>query len=87
MAVAFEEPESFKTKEECKLGALDVILQCDQYPDLYSVFAHMVRINHYPPRGDNKEVWDNIDLTGCCSISSRPWSRRTCIPNTTNSFS
>ena len=62
--VVLEEPESFKTKEESKLGALEVILQPDQYPDLYSEFAHMVRINYYPPRGDNKEGWDNIDLTG-----------------------
>ena len=62
--VVLEEPESFRTKEESKLGALEVILQPDQYPDLYSDFSHMVRINYYPPRGDNKEGWDNIDLTG-----------------------
>ncbi len=59
-----EEPDSFKTKEESKLGALDVILQPEQYPDLYEEFSHMVRINYYPPRGDNKEGWDNIDLKG-----------------------
>ncbi len=62
--IVLEEPESFRTKEESKLGALEVILQPDQYPDLYSEFSHMVRINYYPPRGDNKEGWDNIDLTG-----------------------
>ncbi len=62
--VVLEEPESFRTKEESKLGALDVIFQPDQYPDLYSNLAHMVRINYYPPRGDSKEGWDNIDLTG-----------------------
>lgn len=62
--IVLEEPESFRTKEESKLGALEVILQPDQYPDLYGDFSHMVRINYYPPRGDNKEGWDNIDLTG-----------------------
>ena len=62
--VVLEEPESFRTKEESKLGALEVILQPDQYPELYGEFSHMVRINYYPPRGDNKEGWDNIDLTG-----------------------
>ena len=62
--IVLEEPESFKTKEESKLGALEVILQPDQYPDLYQDFSHMVRINYYPPRGDNKEGWDNIDLRG-----------------------
>ena len=62
--VVLEEPASFRTKEESKLGALDVILQPDQYPDLYREFSHMVRINYYPPRGDSKEGWDNIDLTG-----------------------
>ncbi len=62
--VVLDEPESFRTKELSKLGALEVILQPDQYPDLYEDFSHMVRINYYPPRGDNKEGWDNIDLTG-----------------------
>ena len=62
--IVLEEPESFRTKEASKLGALEVILPPDQYPDLYSDFSHMVRINYYPPRGDNKEGWDNIDLTG-----------------------
>ncbi len=62
--LVLEEPESFKTKEESKLGALDVIFQPEHYPDLYGHFDHMVRINYYPPRGDNKEGWDNIDLQG-----------------------
>ena len=59
-----DEPENFKTKEESKLGALEYILQPDLYPDLYGDTYHMVRINYYPPRGDNKEGWDNIDLFG-----------------------
>ena len=59
-----DDPESFKTKEESKLGALEHILQPDLYPELYGNFYHKVRINYYPPRGDNKEGWDNIDLFG-----------------------
>ena len=59
-----DDPESFKTKEESKLSALDQILQPDLYPDLYGNFTHKVRINYYPPRGDNKEGWDNIDIFG-----------------------
>src|SRR5450432_3077706 len=59
-----DDPESFKTKEESKLGALDFILQPDLYPDLYKDIFHKVRINYYPPRGDNKEGWDNIDIFG-----------------------
>ncbi|MEJ2546667.1 MAG: inositol-3-phosphate synthase [Gemmatimonadota bacterium] len=59
-----DDPESFKTKEESKLGALEYILQPDMYPDLYSNMYHKVRINYYPPRGDNKEGWDNIDIFG-----------------------
>ena len=59
-----DEPENFKTKEESKLGVLEYILQPDMYPDLYSDAYHKVRINYYPPRGDNKEGWDNIDLFG-----------------------
>ncbi len=59
-----DDPESFKTKETSKLGVLDHILQPDKYPDLYGDFYHAVRINYYPPRGDNKEGWDNIDLRG-----------------------
>ena len=59
-----DEPENFKTKEESKLGALEHILQPDTYPELYSDAYHKVRINYYPPRGDAKESWDNIDLFG-----------------------
>jgi len=59
-----DDPESFKTKEESKLGLLEHILQPDMYPDLYSKMYHKVRINYYPPRGDNKEGWDNIDIFG-----------------------
>jgi len=59
-----DDPESFKTKEESKLGVLDYILQPQVYPELYQGFYHKVRINYYPPRGDNKEGWDNIDIFG-----------------------
>ncbi|HET9802941.1 MAG TPA: inositol-3-phosphate synthase [Candidatus Acidoferrum sp.] len=59
-----DDPGSFKTKEESKLGALEYILQPQLYPDLYSKIFHKVRINYYPPRGDNKEGWDNIDIFG-----------------------
>ena len=59
-----DEPENFRTKEESKLGVLEYILQPDLYPDLYSDAYHKVRINYYPPRGDNKEGWDNIDIFG-----------------------
>jgi len=59
-----DEPENFKTKEESKLGALEYILQPDMYPDLYGKATHKVRIEYYPPRGDNKEGWDNIDIFG-----------------------
>ncbi|MCK4579492.1 MAG: inositol-3-phosphate synthase [Candidatus Marinimicrobia bacterium] len=59
-----DDPDSFKTKEQSKLGVLDYILQPDLYPDLYEDFYHKVRINYYPPRGDNKEGWDNIDIFG-----------------------
>jgi myo-inositol-1-phosphate synthase len=59
-----DDPESFKTKEESKKSVLDYILQPTLYPDLYSDLHHVVRINYYPPRGDNKEGWDNIDLVG-----------------------
>ena len=61
-----DDPESFKTKEESKLGVLEHILQPDMYPDLYGNIFHKVRINYYPPRGDNKEGWDNIDIFGWC---------------------
>jgi len=59
-----DDPESFKTKEESKKSVLDYIFQSSLYPDLYSDLHHVVRINYYPPRGDNKEGWDNIDLVG-----------------------
>jgi len=59
-----DDPESFKTKEESKLGVLEHILQPAMYPDLYGKVYHKVRINYYPPRGDNKEGWDNIDIFG-----------------------
>jgi myo-inositol-1-phosphate synthase len=59
-----DDPESFKTKEESKLGVLEHILQPEVYPELYGDMYHKVRINYYPPRGDNKEGWDNIDLFG-----------------------
>jgi myo-inositol-1-phosphate synthase len=59
-----DDPESFKTKEESKKSVLDYILQPDLYPQLYKDLCHVVRINYYPPRGDNKEGWDNIDLVG-----------------------
>ncbi len=59
-----DEPENFKTKEESKLGVLEHILQPHLYPDLYGDLYHKIRINYYPPRGDNKEGWDNIDLFG-----------------------
>ena len=59
-----DDPESFKSKEESKKGALDYIFQPHLYPDLYKDISHVVRINYYPPRGDNKEGWDNIDIFG-----------------------
>jgi myo-inositol-1-phosphate synthase len=59
-----DDPESFKTKEESKLSVLEYILQPELYPELYKDFSHVVRINYYPPRGDNKEGWDNIDIFG-----------------------
>jgi myo-inositol-1-phosphate synthase len=59
-----DDPESFKTKEESKKSVLDYIFQPHLYPGLYEHLHHVVRINYYPPRGDNKEGWDNIDLVG-----------------------
>jgi myo-inositol-1-phosphate synthase len=59
-----DDPESFKTKEESKKSVLDYILQPNVYPELYKDLCHVVRINYYPPRGDNKEGWDNIDIFG-----------------------
>ncbi|MFA6674900.1 MAG: inositol-3-phosphate synthase [Candidatus Cloacimonadaceae bacterium] len=59
-----DDPESFKTKEVSKLSVLETILEQDKYPQLYKDLYHKVRINYYPPRGDNKESWDNIDIFG-----------------------
>jgi myo-inositol-1-phosphate synthase len=59
-----DDPESFKTKEESKKSVLDYIFQPNLYPELYKELHHVVRINYYPPRGDNKEGWDNIDIFG-----------------------
>ena len=59
-----DDPDSFKTKEESKLGVLEDILKPDLHPELYGDIFHKVRINYYPPRGDNKEGWDNIDIFG-----------------------
>ena len=59
-----DDPESFKAKEVSKLGVLDTIFEPARYPDLYGDIHHVVRINYYPPRGDNKEGWDNIDIFG-----------------------
>lgn len=59
-----DDPDNFKTKEATKSGVLDTILQRDLYPELYGDLYHKVRINYYPPRGDAKEGWDNIDITG-----------------------
>jgi myo-inositol-1-phosphate synthase len=59
-----DEPQSFKTKEESKLGSLEYIFQPELYPDLYKNIYHKIRINYYPPRGDQKEAWDNIDIFG-----------------------
>jgi myo-inositol-1-phosphate synthase len=59
-----DEPQSFKTKEESKLGSLEYIFQPEIYPELYKDIYHKIRINYYPPRGDEKEAWDNIDIFG-----------------------
>ncbi len=59
-----DDPENFKSKEVSKLGVLDTIFQPEEYPQLYGDISHVVRINYYPPRGDNKEGWDNIDIFG-----------------------
>ncbi|MDH5373613.1 MAG: inositol-3-phosphate synthase [Acidimicrobiia bacterium] len=64
-----DDPGSFRSKEVSKLGALEHIFQPDQYPDLYGDLYHKVRINYYPPRGDNKEGWDNIDIFGWMGYS------------------
>lgn len=57
-------PENFKTKEVSKLGVIDTILKADEQPELYGDIFHKVRINYYPPRGDAKEGWDNLDIFG-----------------------
>ncbi len=59
-----DDPGSFKTKEKSKMSVLDTILEPELYPDLYGKFHHKVRIDYYPPRGDAKEGWDNIDIRG-----------------------
>ncbi|TFH32957.1 MAG: inositol-3-phosphate synthase [Myxococcales bacterium] len=59
-----DDPESFKSKEVSKLGVLETILQPELHPELYGDLYHKVRINYYPPRGDQKEGWDNIDIFG-----------------------
>ena len=59
-----DDPQSFKTKEESKLDSLEYIFQPELYPDLYKDIYHKIRINYYPPRGDDKEAWDNIDIFG-----------------------
>ena len=62
--LVLDEPENFKTKEVSKLSTLETILQPEEQPDLYMDYYHKVRINYYPPRNDNKEGWDNIDIFG-----------------------
>lgn len=59
-----DDPDNFKTKEVSKLGVLEEILEPELFPELYGNLYHKVRINYYPPRGDNKEGWDNIDIRG-----------------------
>lgn len=59
-----DDPAAFRSKEESKLSALNFILQPELYPELYGNLSHQVKINYYPPRGDNKESWDNIDVVG-----------------------
>ena len=59
-----DEPQSFKTKEESKLGSLEYIFQPELHPELYGDIYHKIRINYYPPAGDDKEAWDNIDIFG-----------------------
>ena len=59
-----DDPDNFKSKEVSKLGVLEEILEPELHPELYKDLYHKVRINYYPPRGDNKEGWDNIDIRG-----------------------
>lgn len=62
--LVLDEPENFHTKEVSKLSTLETILKADEQPDLYGDIYHKVRINYYPPRNDDKEGWDNIDIYG-----------------------
>ena len=62
--LVLDEPDNFRTKEVSKLSTLETILEADKQPDLYKDYFHKVRINYYPPRNDNKEGWDNIDIFG-----------------------
>lgn len=62
--LVLDDPDNFRTKEVSKLGVLEDILRPDLNPELYGELYHKIRINYYPPRGDNKESWDNIDITG-----------------------
>lgn len=62
--LVLDEPANFRTKEVSKLSTLESILVADEQPDLYTDYYHKVRINYYPPRNDNKEGWDNIDIFG-----------------------
>ena len=62
--LVLDEPANFRTKEVSKLSTLESILVADEQPDLYGDIFHKVRINYYPPRNDNKEGWDNIDIFG-----------------------
>ena len=62
--LVLDEPANFRTKEVSKLSTLESILEADKQPDLYTDYYHKVRINYYPPRNDNKEGWDNIDIFG-----------------------
>ena len=63
--LVLDEPANFRTKEVSKLSTLESILVPEEQPDLYTDYYHKVRINYYPPRKDNKEAWDNIDIFGC----------------------
>ncbi len=62
--LVLDEPQNFRTKEVSKLSTLETILKASDQPDLYQDYCHKVRINYYPPRNDNKEGWDNIDIFG-----------------------
>ncbi len=63
-----DDPGSFRTKEKSKMSVLDACLDAKRYPDLYGDYFHKVRIDYYPPRGDAKEGWDNIDISGWCDM-------------------